>query len=142
MVFDLWNIIKRVAIKERQKRSLKRNLKRKDMYEYKVKLKRVVDADTFDFQVDLGFKILINFRFRLRDIDCPEIYRPKNDAELKHGKEAVEFVKKELSSTSNIVIKSYKLGIYGRYDADVFYDDKNLKDELIKNGFEKKDSYE
>ena len=42
------------------------------MYEYKAKLIRVVDGDTIDAEIDLGFKIFIKERIRFAGIDTPE----------------------------------------------------------------------
>ena len=42
------------------------------MYEYRAKIKRVVDGDTVDFIVDLGFSVHITIRTRLLGVDTPE----------------------------------------------------------------------
>ena len=42
------------------------------MYLYSGEVTRVVDGDTIDVAVDLGFKIVLNERFRLANIDAPE----------------------------------------------------------------------
>jgi len=110
------------------------------MYEYKAKLLRVVDGDTLDLKVDLGFKTSVEWRFRLKDIDTPETWRPKSENERRHGEKATEFVIKELKN-KDIIVRSYKLGAYSRYSCDIFYDGKSLVEELKKNGFEKKDIY-
>ena len=54
------------------------------MYNYKAKVVRVVDGDTVDLKVDLGFHISANERFRIKDIDTPEIWRPSCESELEH----------------------------------------------------------
>lgn len=91
------------------------------LYEYKVKtVKRIVDGDTYDFEVDLGFGITNTQRFRLHGYDTPETYRPSCDAEYQHGIKATEFVEKAFFDANEIYVKSHKLGIYGRYEAEVF----------------------
>ena len=111
------------------------------MYNYKAFVQRVVDGDTFDADVDLGFGITLSFRFRLNDIDTPETWRPKSNAEREHGELATARVK-ELIEGKEIIIYSYKLGIYGRYSADVYLlSGISLADLLKEEGFEKKDSY-
>jgi micrococcal nuclease len=55
------------------------------MYEYKAEVLRVVDADTFDLLVDVGFSITLKERFRLNGVDAPESWRPKTKAEGEHG---------------------------------------------------------
>ena len=47
------------------------------MYQYKAKIDRIVDGDTMDIVIDLGFKITTNQRIRLKGINTPETYRCK-----------------------------------------------------------------
>ena len=47
-------------------------LKETKMYTYKAKLVRVIDGDTIDAEIDLGFNVLIRQRIRLYGIDTPE----------------------------------------------------------------------
>ena len=111
------------------------------MYNYRAVVHRVVDGDTFDAEVDLGFGVSLTFRFRLNDIDTPETWRPKSDAEREHGERATARVK-ELIEGKEVIIYSYKLGIYGRYAADVYLTGGiSLADLLKEEGYEKKDSY-
>ena len=42
------------------------------MFEYRAKVKRIVDGDTVDFEVDLGFNVNINIRSRLLGVNTPE----------------------------------------------------------------------
>jgi Kyanoviridae endonuclease len=44
------------------------------MYEYKATLDRVVDGDTLDLIIDMGFKMTTNQRIRLANINTPETY--------------------------------------------------------------------
>lgn len=46
------------------------------MYEYKAKLVKVIDGDTIDLNVDLGFYIFIQMRFRMAGINTPERGKP------------------------------------------------------------------
>lgn len=118
-------------------------------------VKRVVDADTYEIEIELGFDIKIVKRIRLADIDTPETWRPKTIAEKEHGLLATAFVKARLLD-QYVVLKSTKMGKY-RYVADVFYipnwdscaseesvaDAEHIKiaDELKANGFEKRSDY-
>ena len=55
-------------------------------YRYKAKLGRVVDGDTMDVVIDLGFYVTMRERVRLKGINTPEIYKvPKNSEEYKKG---------------------------------------------------------
>ena len=80
--------------------------------------------------------------FRLNDVDTPEIFRPKSRAESEHGYEATEFVK-SLILNAVITLRTYKdVGIYGRYSAEVIFDDGSSLAALLKEqGFEKKEEY-
>lgn len=110
-------------------------------YEFtKVKLLKVVDGDTMDFEIDLGFRQKTEQRFRLRDIDTPEIYRPHNEAELNHALGAKHYIENLLKSAEgNIKVVSLKnkIGLYGRWDAHVYVGGKSLASYLIEGGWEK-----
>jgi len=110
------------------------------MYEYSAKLVRLLDADTLDATVDLGFGISVKYRFRIKDYDAPETWRPRNNNELEHGRRATEFAANLL--TESFIIKSYGIGIYGRYIADVtLIDGRDFVAIMKENGYEKLDSY-
>ena len=106
---------------------------------------KVIDGDTLRFKLSLGFRMECVQTFRLRNIDTPEIYRPRNDAELKHGQEARDFIVKLFDGADEILVHSHKTGLYGRWEADVTVTkDGSVHDlvELLKNGgFEKQDNY-
>ena len=116
------------------------------MYEYKARVSRIVDGDTFWAEVDVGFSITIKHSFRLNGVDTAETYRPSCEAERKHGKEATEFVR-ALIENKEVILVTHKLGVYGRYVADVYLmtpegtRGESLADLLIHNGFEKHSSY-
>ena len=55
-------------------------------YRYRARLERVVDGDTIDVLIELGFYVTLRERVRLEGIDTPEIYRvPKDSEEYKKG---------------------------------------------------------
>ena len=116
------------------------------MYEYSGNIVKVVDGDTVDVLIDLGFGSYRKIRIRIKGIDTPEIYHPSCEAELIHGREAKQFVYNAIMG-KNITFVSYKnrTGKYGRWLGDISYTNngklKLLTDELKKNGFEKKESY-
>ncbi len=108
-----------------------------------VKLLRVVDGDTFDFEVDLGFKVVIRERFRLVGINTPEIFRPINDAELKHGEAATRYAKGLLESGENhIKLTSHKSSLYGRWEARISIGADDLSELLKKAGYARKEDAE
>jgi len=110
------------------------------MYKYKAKLDRVVDGDTLDLIIDMGFKITTNQRIRLANINTPETYGQKHDSdEYKAGIKAKNFVIKRLEENQNIArIETSKLtGKYGRYIGVIWFADSetSLNDELVEKGF-------
>lgn len=111
-------------------------------YQYKAQIKRVVDADTVDAAVDLGFGIIISQRFRIEDYDAPETYRPRNEAEKLHGK-AATMKAIELLMSKNILMQSSKVpGIYGRYSAKIQLEDgRDFAEVMISEGFSKRENY-
>ena len=69
------------------------------MYEYKCEVTRVVDGDTIDVILDLGFKILHKARVRLFGIDTPES-RTRDKDEKVRGKMASKFLQEAIDSGS------------------------------------------
>lgn len=91
-----------------------------EMYKYRAKVTRVVDSDTFDASVDVGFNITVNTRFRLKDIDMP-----KTELEREHSEWTIEYVKK-LIEDKIVIIKTFKMGIYNKYNAIVILQDGSI----------------
>lgn len=106
------------------------------MYEYKVKeIVKVVDGDTIDIIIDLGFGMFKKERVRLNRVDAPESIT-KDVAEKILGLEAKEYVIQWCSRQTNLHIKTSKDDKYGRILADFFGDNNEcLNDLLIENGF-------
>lgn len=116
------------------------------MYEYKAILDRVVDGDTLDLIIDMGFKMTTNQRIRLANINTPETYGQKHDSEeYKAGMRAKEFVINRLQENGNVgKINTSKLtGKYGRYIGVIWLADSetSLNDELVQKGFAKEAHY-
>jgi endonuclease YncB( thermonuclease family) len=81
----------------------------KVMFEYYVKkVENVVDGDTIDVVIDLGFDIMFASRVRLAGIDTPES-RTKDTAEKALGLESKEYLKKHLKDAKSVVIKTEKI---------------------------------
>ena len=79
------------------------------MYEYHVKkVTNVVDGDTIDVEIDLGFDISFSSRVRLAGIDTPES-RTTDKAEKVLGLEAKEYVKSKIKDAKVVVIKTEKM---------------------------------
>ena len=110
------------------------------MFEYYVKkVTRVVDGDTIDVDIDLGFDISFSSRVRLAGIDTPES-RTTDKAEKAYGLEAKAYVKSQIDSAKSVVIKTEKMDSsekYGRILGWVFLDgsDLSLNEKMIKDGY-------
>tara|TARA_R100000700_G_scaffold27026_1_gene33850 strand:+ start:321 stop:725 length:405 start_codon:yes stop_codon:yes gene_type:complete len=84
------------------------------MYTYFVKsVDRVVDGDTIDIIIDLGFDLTKKERVRLAGIDTPE-KRTKNPKEKEMGYQASEFLEMHLMEASKLTVKTEKEGKFGR----------------------------
>ena len=84
------------------------------MYEYKVKeIAKVVDGDTVDVIVDLGFSLFKKERCRVAGIDTPES-RTRDKKEKVYGLEAKAYLQGVLSSAENLTVRTEKDGKYGR----------------------------
>jgi len=110
------------------------------MYEYFVKeVKAVVDGDTIDVIIDLGFDILFASRVRLAGIDTPES-RTTDKAEKVLGLESKEYLKKHLKDSKSVVIKTEKMNSsekYGRILGWIYVngDTESLNDKMINDGY-------
>ena len=84
------------------------------MNKYKIKkINRVIDGDTIDVDIDLGFWVTVSYRVRLKDIDAAET-RTKDLEEKKKGIEARLWLEKELSKDGEWIIETTKEDKYGR----------------------------
>jgi micrococcal nuclease len=83
------------------------------MYQYKVKLDRVIDGDTIDCYIDLGFDINTKKRIRFVGINTPES-RTRDLEEKKRGLEAKARLKEILEGAGEIHLDSHGVGKYGR----------------------------
>ena len=85
------------------------------MYEYKATIVRVVDGDTVDVDIDLGFDTwLHNQRIRLYGIDTTEC-RTRNKKEKAHGLLAKEYVQKALVVGRTYALTTKEKGKFGRF---------------------------
>jgi micrococcal nuclease len=110
------------------------------MYEYYVrKVENIVDGDTIDVLIDLGFDILFQSRVRLAGIDTPES-RTKDLKEKALGLESKEYLKKSFKDAKSVVIKTEKMDSsekYGRILGWVYVngDTESLNDKMINDGY-------
>ena len=106
------------------------------MYQYKCKIVRVVDGDTVDVDIDLGFGVwLRNQRIRMYGIDTPES-RTSDKVEKVYGKAATEFLIK-WTNAGHLVLKTFKdgKGKYGRILGEIWrttdFADQSINDYMV-----------
>ena len=106
------------------------------MYEYAVlKMIKIVDGDTVDVLIDLGFDIHRKERVRILVIDAPET-KTTDENERKFGMEAKDYVVSWFSAHPVVKVKTTKDDKYGRILGDFFGTDHvNLSQSIIKDGF-------
>ncbi len=110
------------------------------MYEYNVKkVLKVVDGDTIDVDIDLGFSISYSQRLRLAGIDTPES-RTTDKFEKTLGIESKDYLKNKLKDAKNVVVKTEKPDSsekYGRVLGWVYVDGntKSLNEQMIEDGY-------
>ena len=114
-----------------------RKKKEINKYEYKAILDRVVDGDTCDAMIDLGFNTWVKKRIRFKGVDCWES-RTRDLDEKKKGLAAKEFTKKllEHSDEGKFALRSHGVGKYGRVLGELFVkgNEQSLNELLIENG--------
>ena len=112
----------------------------KDPYIYRIKqILKVVDGDTIDASIDLGFDISLEKRIRLAAVDTPES-RTSDANEKKYGLESKEWLKHKVENAGHILIKTElpdSTEKYGRIIGHLFVNDQesSLNDQMIVEGY-------
>lgn len=112
----------------------------KDPYIYRIKsVTKVVDGDTIDADIDLGFDISLSKRIRLAGIDTPES-RTTNVKEKAMGLESKDWLKKTLEGAKDILIKTElpdSTEKYGRIIGHLFINgqETSLNNQMITSGY-------
>ena len=112
------------------------------MYHYKAKVERIVDGDTIDVVIDLGFKITTFQRVRMAKINTPETFNVKKDSEeYFKGLTSKQYVEQRIAANNNeIELETEKVTEkYGRYIGTIWLADSktSLNDELVEKGLAK-----
>lgn len=96
-------------------------------FSFPCRVVEVVDGDTVDVEIDLGFDVRLSERVRAAGIDTAEIYGvEQSSAEYKLGKKHSRFVEEWFSSHSDVewpfILASYEFerGVYGRVIGDIY----------------------
>jgi micrococcal nuclease len=112
----------------------------KDPYIYRIRsIHKVVDGDTIDADIDLGFDISLTKRIRLAGVDTPES-RTKDEYEKKLGLESKEWLKNRLQFAKDIIIKTElpdSTEKYGRIIGHLYINSEatSLNDQMIAEGY-------
>ena len=108
------------------------------MYEYRAVVTRVVDGDTLDLDIDLGFKVHNWTRVRLANVDTPEVYGVKHSSpEYQAGLVASQKTREIAPVGSQCMVQTEKTGKYGRWIATLTVDGQatSLNQQLIDAGY-------
>jgi len=113
----------------------------KDPYIYRIKqITKVIDGDTIDADIDLGFDISLTKRIRLAGVDTPES-RTADANEKKYGIESKEWLKHQLEGATNIIIRTElpdSTEKYGRILGNLFVGNDHLhslNEKMIAEGY-------
>jgi micrococcal nuclease len=110
------------------------------MYEYKIKkVYKIIDGDTIDVDIDLGFNISYYQRVRLAGIDTPES-RTKDKMEKAFGLESKKRLEDVLKDSKKVVIRTQKPDStekYGRILGWLYIDDQDLSvnEQMVRDGY-------
>ena len=106
------------------------NIKNEEnLYYYKGIVTYVVDGDTYDILVSLGFDQYSMIRFRLSYYNTPEVRGEEREEGLRVKQKVVEMLEGK-----EVIIKSTKKGSFSRYLAELWVEDIHLGDYLYENG--------
>lgn len=108
------------------------------MYQYFVKnVLKVVDGDTIDVEIDLGFDLTKKERVRLGGIDTPES-RTRDLEEKKLGLQAKDYLKSLIMNADKLIVRTEKDGKFGRMIGYLYMNPEatvSLNQMLIDEGF-------
>jgi endonuclease YncB( thermonuclease family) len=99
------------------------------MYNYKIKPIKIIDGDTIDAEIDLGFDIKTKKRIRFMGINTPES-RTRDLEEKARGLAAKDRVKQLLDGCENITLQSHGIGKFGRCLGELMLDRVDGKEKL------------
>tara|TARA_Y100001951_G_C11274623_1_gene261023 strand:- start:1133 stop:1477 length:345 start_codon:yes stop_codon:yes gene_type:complete len=102
--------------------------------EYEAKITKVVDGDTVDALINLGFNVIIRQRVRMYGINTPES-RTSDPEEKVRGLAAKVRLEELLQETDNrVILKSYGVGKFGRCLGELLSDGRSINQLLVEEG--------
>tara|TARA_B100000900_G_scaffold415140_1_gene443961 strand:- start:493 stop:930 length:438 start_codon:yes stop_codon:yes gene_type:complete len=103
-------------------------------FAYRVKsIKKIIDGDTFDCILDLGFDVLLEARVRMAGIDTPES-RTRDLTEKKFGLASKEYLVEKINNAEDIIVRTEldnEKGKFGRILGTVYLDGVNVNQKMI-----------
>ena len=100
------------------------------MYQYKINVLKIVDGDTLDVSIDLGFYVTTIQRIRLVGVDTPET-NSKDELERKLANEAKQFITEWISTQKQMLIKTTKDDKYGRMLGEITGDNGQIINNIL-----------
>ena len=108
-----------------------------NLYYYNAKLDRIIDGDTIDAMVDLGFDTWVHKRIRLSGINCPET-RTRDLNEKAKGLQSKLYLEQLFLPTGGrFILQSLGVGKYGRCIGVLFIEGININEHLLQEGYAK-----
>mgnify|MGYP006437513927 CR=1 FL=1 len=101
----------------------------KEYREYPAWIKRVIDGDTVEALIDMGFGIKYKTKLRFYDFNAPETWRPSCKEERELGLKAKKYLIDNIEKKT-VLLRTHKTGKYGRVLAEVFLGDRDIIQEL------------
>lgn len=115
------------------------------LYTYPATVIHVVDGDTLDVEIDLGFNVTLTERVRLANIDTSEIHFVDNESdEYAEGIKHTNFVEEWVKSADGVYLysKEYKTGTYGRVIGDLYTQNGGWLSQSLYDSFDSVELYE
>jgi endonuclease YncB( thermonuclease family) len=109
------------------------------LYTYRFVCTRVVDGDTVDGRIDLGFRLGMDTRVRLAGYDAPETWRPASVQEGEAGALVTEYLA-QLLEGKELLLQSQKLDLYNRSIGELLADGESVNAAVM--GFIKENQLE
>ena len=110
------------------------------MYEYRVEVDRVIDGDTVDVIIDLGFEVFVKERVRLAGLDAPEV-RTRDLFEKEKGIVTKDWLQDRLNdayeSDAPIILRTTQYnprGKFGRCIGTLHINEVNINEEMLEKG--------
>lgn len=108
-------------------------------YQYWAHVARVVDGDTIDLVIDVGFNTTVSNRFRLVKIDTPEMFGVRHDSdEYKRGVKAKKDFEELLPESGWVEVRVFRSSNrekYGRYLCELFSEGKSINTAMVNLGY-------